>query len=79
MNPRIGCPSDDSSGPWGSACVYLLLSVADLDASWIRHGEGLARGWTHVGAGGWSWLVEAEHRKRLPSLPEMRIARNKHP
>lgn len=46
-----------------------LVSAADLRASRMGDGRELARGWAHVGAGGWSWLVEAEHRKRPTSQP----------
>lgn len=35
----------------------------------IRYNQVLARGWAHVGAGGWTWLVEADRFGDFPSLP----------
>ncbi|PKX99928.1 hypothetical protein P168DRAFT_276781 [Aspergillus campestris IBT 28561] len=38
----------------------------------FRHSQVLARGWAHVGAGGWTWLVEAD---RIGDFPASRRTR----
>ena len=72
INRHRRCLSDPGQPMGFDFCLLLWMDRANS----IRPNQVLARGWAHVGAGGWTWLVEAD---RFGDFPASRRTREPHP